>query len=132
MLRRLCRARALLREFSPSVRAVADEVAISRFHFIRRFEQVFGWTPGQYRAHARIERAKELLARGELSVTETCLAVGCESLASFSALFRARVGVPPSQYRRRVLVPVRDPRPFVPGCLGLMARAPAGLFRNSR
>ena len=35
----------------------------------------------------RIERAKALLRRGELSVTEVCLAVGCTSLGSFSARF---------------------------------------------
>jgi AraC-like DNA-binding protein len=136
MLRRLCRARALLcaqRERPPTVRAVAEAVAISPFHFIRRFEQVFGWTPSQFRIHARLERAKELLERGELSVTETCLAVGFASPASFSALFRARVGVPPSEFRRRALVSVLLPRLFVPGCLGLMGRVPdAGLFRNSR
>ena len=88
MLRRLCRARALLRaqgESTPSVRAVAEAVTISPYHFIRRFEQVFGWTPSQFRIHARLERAKELLERGELSVTETCMAVGFASPASTSS-----------------------------------------------
>jgi AraC-like DNA-binding protein len=33
----------------------------------------------------RIERAKALLRRGDLSVTEVCMAVGCTSLGSFSA-----------------------------------------------
>ena len=132
MLRRLCRARALLRApDAPGVRAVAEAVKISPYHLIRRFEQLFGWTPGRFRTHLRIERARELLARGH-SVTETCLAVGFASPASFSALFRARVGIPPSEFRRRALVPVRHPGPFVPGCVGLLSRLPAGAFRNSR
>jgi AraC-like DNA-binding protein len=118
MLRRLSRARALLRsqrERPPTVRAVAEEVAISHFHFIRRFEQVFGWTPSQFRIHARLEHAKELLERGELSVTETCLAVGFASPASFSALFRARVGIPPPSSAAARSSPCCTPGPSCPG-----------------
>ena len=114
------------------MRAVAVAVMISPFHFIRRFEQVFGWTPSQFRIRARIERAKELLERGDLSVTETCMAVGFASPASFSALFRAHVGMPPSEFMRRALVPVQHPRPCVPGCVGLLSRLPADAFRNPR
>ena len=79
LFQRLCLARDLLRETGEdplSVAQVADEVTVSRYHFIRRFEGLVGTTPHEYRVRARIERAKELLARGEHSVTETCLAVG--------------------------------------------------------
>src|SRR5262245_19518894 len=50
--RRLCLARDLLREVrepSPSIAAVARDVGISPFHFIRQFEALFGQTPHQYR-----------------------------------------------------------------------------------
>jgi AraC-like DNA-binding protein len=49
----------------------------------------------------RIERAKALLRRGELSVTEVCFEVGCTSLGSFSARFTELVGETPSAYRAR-------------------------------
>ena len=49
----------------------------------------------------RIERAKALLRRGEMSVTEVCLAVGCTSLGSFSARFTELVGETPTAYRAR-------------------------------
>ena len=42
------------------------------------------------------------LRRGDLSVTEVCLEVGCQSLGTFSSRFAELVGVPPSTYRRRV------------------------------
>lgn len=139
LFQRLCLARDLLRETGEdplSVAQVADEVTVSRYHFIRRFEGLFGTTPHEYRVRARIERAKELLARGEHSVTETCLAVGCTSLGSFSTLFRRYVGTSPSDYRRAartlVSVPGRLPPALVPGCLTLMAALPPGAFRNSR
>ncbi len=49
----------------------------------------------------RIERAKALLDRGDLSVTEVCFAVGCSSLGTFSTRFTELVGVPPSVYREQ-------------------------------
>lgn len=139
MLRRLSRARDLLREVPEeplTVEEVARVVAISPFHFIRRFEEVFGLTPGQYRARARIERAKELLAGGERSVTEACMEVGFSSLGSFSTLFRRQVGTSPSAYRRRmrplVVVPGQVPPVLIPGCLSLLGRLPPDAFRSFR
>ena len=41
-----------------------------------------------------------LLRRGDLSVTEVCFAVGCQSLGTFSTRFTELVGMPPSAYRR--------------------------------
>ena len=49
----------------------------------------------------RIERAKALLRRGDLSVTEVCMEVGCTSLGSFSARFTELVGETPTAYRAR-------------------------------
>ena len=41
-----------------------------------------------------------LLRGGDMSVTEVCFAVGCQSLGTFSTRFTELVGVPPSVYRR--------------------------------
>lgn len=127
---RLCRARDTLRDAvdpAPSIAAIAREAAMSPFHFIRQFEAMFGSTPHQYRIRSRIERAKELLALGELSVTEVCMEVGFSSLGSFSDLFTRRVGSSPSAYRRAVrplvVVAGRLPPALAPGCLSLMAAA---------
>src|SRR5262249_36175705 len=121
---------------SPSIRAVARASGISLFHFIRQFEAVFGATPHQLRIRSRLDRAKQLLALGEQSVTEVCFEVGFESLGSFSDLFARRVGEPPSAYRRRVrrlvAVPGAFRREAFPGCLSLMHHLPADAFRNSR
>src|SRR5262250_81300 len=95
---RLCDARDLLREpgeSCPSIEEVARAVAMSRFHFIRRFSALFGETPHQFRIRSRLEHAKALLAAGNASVTDVCMEVGFTSLGSFSDLFTRRVGVPP-------------------------------------
>src|ERR1700740_2807469 len=70
-------------------------------HFSRCFRAAFGETHYGYLMTRRIERAKALLRRGDLSVTEVCLAVGCTSLGSFSARFTELVGETPTAYRAR-------------------------------
>jgi AraC-like DNA-binding protein len=64
-LTRLCRARDELREtltFPLSIHDVAQTAQMLPYHFIRRFEAVFGETPHQFRTWARLERAKHLRA----------------------------------------------------------------------
>ncbi len=126
----LCRARDMLRETHDrplSIREVAREAAMSPFHFIRQFEAMFGETPHQFRIQARLDRAKDLLALSDYSVTDVCMEVGFTSLGSFSHLFARRVGAAPSVYRRQIRsimqVPGVLPREVTPGCLTLMGVA---------
>jgi AraC-like DNA-binding protein len=135
----LCRARDMLSEVNEeplSIEDVAREVAISPFHFIRQFEAVFGTTPHQFRMRSRLDRAKQLLAAGQHSVTDVCMEVGFSSLGSFSELFTRRVGATPSAYRRRmramIQVPGVVPGELIPGCYSLMGRLPAAAFRSFR
>src|SRR5689334_1098938 len=83
------------------VAALAREALMSSAHFSRQFRATYGETPYSYLMTRRIERAKALLRRGELSVTEVCLEVGCSSLGSFSARFTELVGETPTAYRAR-------------------------------
>ena len=55
-----------------------------------------------------------------MSVTDTCVAVGCTSLGSFSSRFTEIVGETPSQYR------ARDHRDLevVPSCVSKVATRP--------
>ena len=84
-----------------NVPELARAAFMSPSHFSRRFRAVYGETPYSYLMTRRIERAKALLRRGDRSVTEVCVAVGCTSLGSFSARFTQLVGVSPSVYRSR-------------------------------
>jgi AraC-like DNA-binding protein len=83
------------------VPALARAAFMSPSHFSRQFRATYGETPYSYLMTRRIERAKALLRRGDVSVTEACMAVGCTSLGSFSARFTELVGEPPSAYRAR-------------------------------
>ncbi len=99
---RLRRARDLMdRDYARplDVAALARTALMSPGHFSRSFRTAFGETPHSYLMTRRIERAKALLRRGDLTVTEVCFAVGCSSLGSFSSRFTELVGESPSAYR---------------------------------
>ena len=101
---RLRRARDRMdREYAQplDISALARTAFMSPGHFSRSFRAAFGETPYSYLMTRRIERAKALLRRGDLSVTDVCIAVGCTSLGSFSARFTELVGESPSSYRSR-------------------------------
>ena len=82
------------------VEALARGVHVSAGYLSRAFRAAYGESPYSYLMTRRIERAMALLRRGDLSVTEVCFAVGCQSLGTFSTRFTELVGVPPSTYRR--------------------------------
>jgi AraC-like DNA-binding protein len=80
---------------------LARVAGVSKYHFARCFEAVYGETPIRYLTRRRIERAQDLLRSANLTVTEVCTAVGFASLGSFSSRFRQLVGESPVAYRDR-------------------------------
>jgi AraC-like DNA-binding protein len=101
---------------------IADEACYSKFHFIRTFKTIYGRTPHQQLTHVRVEKAKEMLELGT-SVTDTCFAVGFDSLGSFTRLFKSRVGFTPSEYQRQQIERKeqirQEPLRFIPGCFAM-------------
>ncbi len=115
-LAHLRRSRDLMdREYARplDVATLARAALMSTAHFSRQFRATYGETPYAYLMTRRIERAKALLRRGEMSVTEVCVAVGCTSLGSFSARFTQLVGQTPTAYRARDHSALAS----VPGCV---------------
>jgi len=88
-------------------------VHLSAGHLSREFKKAFGESPYSYLMTRRIERAMRLLRLGEMSVTEVCFAVGCQSLGTFSTRFSELVGVSPSVYRQQAA----DDLAGVPSCV---------------
>ena len=82
------------------VEALARGAHMSAGHLSREFKLAYGESPYGYLMTRRIERAMALLRGSDLSVTESCFAVGCSSLCTFTTRFTELVGVPPSVYRR--------------------------------
>ncbi len=102
------------------VPTLAREALMSPGHFSRSFRAAYGETPYGYLMTRRIERAKALLRRGDLSVTDVCVEVGCTSLGSFSARFSELVGMSPSAYRAQQ----HDAGAAVPACVAKVRTRP--------
>lgn len=122
-LARLRRARDQMdRDYAQplDVAALARTALMSTGHFARSFRAAYGETPYSYLMTRRIERAKALLRRGDLSVTEVCFEVGCTSLGSFSSRFTELVGESPSAYRARDHGDVAD----LPACVAKVHTRP--------
>ena len=75
---------------------------VSKFHLLRLFKKYYGLTPKQYLIDIRIKKSKEHLTNG-MSVTETCFAIGFESLGSFSTLFKIKTGKSPTEFQKKQL-----------------------------
>jgi AraC-like DNA-binding protein len=100
--RRINRGRDFIHARSDSaltLREIASAACLSPFHFLRVFKAAFGTTPHEYLSACRVERAKFLLERTELPVTEICFAVGFESLGTFSSWFARITGSSPRAWR---------------------------------
>jgi AraC-like DNA-binding protein len=82
------------------VEALARGVHLSAGHLSREFKKAYGEAPYSYLMTRRIERAMLLLRRGDLSVTDVCFEVGCQSLGTFSTRFSELVGMSPSVYKQ--------------------------------
>ena len=102
LARHLARARDLAdaRYAEPlDVDDLARAAGLSRAHFSREFRAAFGETPHAYLLSRRLERAATLLRRTDRSVADICMAVGLESVGSFTSSFKRTYGRTPTQYR---------------------------------
>ncbi|WP_256807747.1 helix-turn-helix domain-containing protein [Bradyrhizobium sp. Bra64] len=81
---------------------LAELARLSPYHFSRSFKHSFGVPPHRYHATRRIERAKQLLANRDLSVTTIALRIGFSDTSSFTAAFHRVAGETPSHYRRNL------------------------------
>ena len=77
---------------------LASLAGFSKYYFVREFKRVTSYTVVAYVNLARIERSKELLARGEMTVGEIAVVCGYHNLSYFSKTFRAHTGLTPSEY----------------------------------
>ncbi len=79
---------------------LARLVRLSPYYFCRAFKQSLGMPPHRYHNSRRIEHAKALLAKHELSVTDIGLTIGFSETSSFTAAFRKATGQTPTGYHR--------------------------------
>jgi len=83
------------------VAAMVERSGLAERSFKRRFARATGMSPIEYVHALRLEETKHLLERTDLPVEAVANEVGYEDASFFGRLFRRRVGLTPSQYRRR-------------------------------
>src|SRR3977135_2946885 len=81
---------------------LAELARLSPYHFCRSFKHSFGMPPHRYHPKRPLERAEQLLADRELSVTAIALDVGFSETSTFTAAFHRLTGQTPSHYRRNL------------------------------
>lgn len=80
---------------------LAEQFGLSMRNFIRRFKAATEQTPIEYLQNLRIERTKFLLESSQAAFDQITLQVGYDDGNSFRRLFKQRVGLTPSAYRKR-------------------------------
>jgi len=81
---------------------LARAAGYSRRHVERMFLSVLGETPADYYRGLRLDRGRNLLSTTDLALLDVALACGFGSVAHFSKSFKARFGVAPTRFNRRV------------------------------
>ncbi|MEL0553173.1 MULTISPECIES: helix-turn-helix domain-containing protein [Enterobacteriaceae] len=78
---------------------LAQEAALSEYHFARMFRQSMNMAPHQYVMQRRMIKAQELICRSTQSLTEIAMACGFSSASHFSNRVKSATGLTPSQLR---------------------------------
>lgn len=77
----------------------AEAACMSTSYFCRFFKRVTGHTYTDYLSRLRVDKAKELLLRSGLPITDIGLEVGFESHSYFDRVFKRYTGRSPLEYR---------------------------------
>jgi AraC family transcriptional regulator len=78
---------------------IAAQTGLSRMHFAAQFRRSTGCSPHAFLLKRRLEKAKEMLAADSMPLREIAFAVGFQSQAHFTTIFRKLVGSTPGRWR---------------------------------
>lgn len=100
-------ARAIIErniESPPPIRDLARSVGINESKLMAGFKQLYNQTIHEYIQTLRMNRAKELLATTDLSITQIAFEVGYEFSSNFTTAFKRHFGVTPSNIRKPTVI----------------------------
>lgn len=78
---------------------LSSHCGLSKFHLLRVFKEVYGYTPREYMASLRLEKAKELILKTNLPLSDIALMLGFSELSAFTRFFTRHTYINPSQLR---------------------------------
>lgn len=83
-----------------SVKTLADTVHMSTSHFSRVFKQQTGFSPYDYVLISRLNRAKDLLQKTDMTVAAVAYEIGFNSESNFICFFTENEGISPGKFRK--------------------------------
>jgi AraC family transcriptional regulator len=83
-----------------TLKNIAAQFEMSSYYFTRLFKKSTGTSTHQYVINRRIDKAKQLLAKQNISLTQISLQVGFQDQSHFINTFRKRTGMTPLAYRK--------------------------------
>jgi transcriptional regulator GlxA family with amidase domain len=89
------------RDQNLSFQEMADDFAISRRNFDRRFYNATGFTPGEYRQRVKVERAKKAFESSRKHINEVMYDVGYTDSKAFREVFKSITGMTPVEYKNK-------------------------------
>lgn len=85
------------------LRDLSGEYGVSVAYFCRKFKESTGTTPHKFITNLRIDKAKSMLMRGELSLSQIALDCGFADQSQFTNTFKRVAGVTPSQFKKSIM-----------------------------
>ncbi len=85
-----------------SIEEIAKMCFVTPVYFRRLFRAYTGMSPNEYRIKRKIERAKDIMEKSEISIAEISELLGYEDPSYFWRAFKKEVGMSPSAYQKSV------------------------------
>ncbi|HEX2945478.1 MAG TPA: AraC family transcriptional regulator [Clostridia bacterium] len=81
-----------------SIKQISSDLNMSEANFCQCFKRISGITPKDYLTNLKLAKAKDMLRYS--NVTEVAFDLGYENISHFIALFKAKYGITPKQYKK--------------------------------
>lgn len=93
---------------------LADEVHLNKYYLSHAFVKAYGISPINYLIELRLQRCKELLVCTDHSIAQIAQTVGFSSQSYFCTIFKKRIGLSPSKFRKTENVTQQPLPPLTP------------------
>jgi YesN/AraC family two-component response regulator len=81
---------------------ICREIGISKVQLYRKIKSLLGYNVNEYILHVRLQKAKYLMAKEDLTIAEIAFKVGFSSQAYFSTVFKSNFAMTPSEYKEKM------------------------------
>ncbi len=83
-----------------NVEQLAGDLFLSRSQLYRKIKSLTGQTANEFLRTIRLEKAKDLIENGDVSISEVCYKVGFSSPSYFTRCFKSHFGILPTELKR--------------------------------